>query len=134
LSGWLPFYFFKSKSWRLLIDMQILSRIAAIFGIISLGVIITEVINNTTWLPIRLQPVQIVIPAISFYLLYEAIIRVIRQKADRGEHASRAVRLLLRTTRSIYLILGIIALLSIPLLWWGVIKRLAAQAGEGKLF
>ena len=114
--------------------MQRLSRIAAVLGIISLGVIVAEVINNTTWLPIRLQPLQIVLPSVALYLLYEWTIRAIRRKADRGESAGKAARVLLGTTRSIYLILGIIALLSIPLLWWGVIKRLAALAGEGKLF
>ena len=114
--------------------MQVFSRIAAVFGIISLGVIVAEVINNTAWMPIRLQPIQIVLPSFTLYLLYELTIRAIRRKTDRGESVGRAVRVLLGTTRSIYLLLGIIALLSIPLLWWGVIKRLAALAGEGKLF
>ena len=114
--------------------MQIFSRIAGIIGIISLGVIVAEVINNTSWLPVRLQPVQIVLPAVALYLLYELVIRAVRQKTDRGESAGKTARVLLGTTRSIYLILGIVALLSIPLLWWGVMKRLAALAGKGKLF
>ena len=114
--------------------MQIFSRIAAVIGIVSLGVIVAEVINNTTWLPVRLQPVHIVLPAVALYLLYELTIHAVRRKADRGESVGRTFRVLLGTTRSIYLILGIIALLSIPLLWWGVIKKLAAMAGEGKFF
>ena len=114
--------------------MQIISRLAAICGIASLAVIVAEVINNTGWLPFRVEILHVVGPLLAFYLLYELAIRMIRQQADRREPVGRTARVLLRATRSIYLVLGIIALLSIPLLWWGVIKRLAAQAGAGKLF
>lgn len=114
--------------------MQIISRIAGMIGIACLGVIAAEVINNTTWLAFRLPVACFVVPLVALYLLYEFTIYSIRQKTGRGEPAGKAVRVLLGTSRSIYLILGIIALLSIPLLWWGVIKRLAAMAGEGKIF
>ena len=114
--------------------MQIISRLAAICGIVSLAVIVAEVINNTRWLPFRVEILFVVGPLLALYLLYELATRMIRQQADRREPVGRTARMLLRSTRSIYLVLGIIALLSIPLLWWGVIKRLAAQAGEGKLF
>ena len=114
--------------------MQIFSRLAAICGIASLAVIVAEVINNTRWLPVRVEILHVVVPLLALYLFYELAIRMIRQQADRREPAGKIARALLRTTRTIYLVLGIIALLSIPLLWWGVIKKLAAQAGEGKLF
>ena len=109
--------------------MQIVSRLAAICGIASLGVIVAEVINNTQWLTFRVQIFHVVVPLLALYLLYELAIRMLRQQTDRHEPAGKTARVLLRTTRSVYLVLGIIALLSIPLLWWGVIKRLAEQAG-----
>jgi hypothetical protein len=109
--------------------MQIVSRLAAICGIASLGVIVAEVMNNTQWLAFRVQISHVVVPLLVLYLLYELAIRMFRQQTDRREPVGRTARVLLRTTRSIYLVLGIISLLSIPLLWWGVIKRLAEQAG-----
>ena len=109
--------------------MQIISRLAAICGIASLAVIVAEVINNTRWLPVRVEILHVVVPLLALYLFYELAIRMIQQQTDRRQPAGKAARVLLRTTRSIYLIVGIIALLSIPLLWWGVIKRLAEQAG-----
>ena len=109
--------------------MQIISRIAALLGIASLGVIAAEVINNTAWLPFRVPIGHVVLPLMALYLLYELAVGRIRQQVDRGEPTGKVARSFLGTTRLIYLILGIVALLSIPLLWWGVIKRLAQQAG-----
>ena len=40
----------------------------------------------------------------------------------------------MQTISRIAALLGIIALLRIPLLWWGVINKLAALADNGKAF
>lgn len=109
--------------------MQFISRAAAVCGIASLGVIVAEVINNAGWLTFRVPIAHVVLPLLAVYLLYELAIRIIGQRTDRREPVGKAARALLGTTRLIYLVLGVIALLSIPLLWWGVIKRLAMQAG-----
>ncbi|KPJ76280.1 MAG: hypothetical protein AMJ54_12130 [Deltaproteobacteria bacterium SG8_13] len=109
--------------------MQIFSRLAAICGIAGLGVIVAEVFNNAHWLALRVQIAHVVLPLLALYLLYELAIRMVRQQTVHRGPVGKAARVLLGAARSIYCTLGIIALLSIPLLWWGGIKRLAEHAG-----
>jgi hypothetical protein len=109
--------------------MQVTRRIAAVGGIAGLGVIVAETINQTNWLAFRLQIATVVVPLTVTYLLYEVAVRLTRERIGNREPAAKAGRTLLVITRWAYIILGVIALLSMPLLWWGVIQRLAQQAG-----
>jgi hypothetical protein len=92
-------------------------------------VIVAEVVNNIESLTYQVKIAHGVVSLAAIYLLYEIASRLARQQTGRRVFVGKAARLLLATTRVTVTILGIIALLGIPLLWWGVIQRVAQQSG-----
>ncbi len=105
---------------------------ACAIGLTGLGVIIAEVINSLGWLEFHLAPLIVTVPMLSFYGLYEIVVHGMEQppKSIQAQTASRFIK----WTNVILSLIGLIFLLSIPLLWWGVIKRLAQSASQGDRF
>lgn len=105
---------------------------ACAIGLTGLGVIIAEVINSLGWSEFHLAPVIVTVPMLSFYGFYEIVVHRINQSAIsiRTQHVSTFIS----WTNAILSLIGLILLLSIPLLWWGVIKRLAQSSSQGGRF
>ena len=101
---------------------------ACAIGLTGLGVIIAEVINSLGWFEFHLAPFFVAVPMLFFYGLYEIVIHRIKQSATsiQAQKASTFIK----WTNVILSLIGLIFLLSIPLLWWGVIKKLAQSASQ----
>ena len=99
--------------------------IAGTLGLIGFGVILAEVVNNTMAWPIRIPPLGLSAALIIAFAINEVI-------ASRQGGAGFAWQGKYFRIRDLFLsLLGLIALISIPFLWWGVIKKLAAMAKSG---
>ncbi len=106
--------------------------IACGLGLAGFGVIIAEVINNTQLLEHRLQPYAVVIVILVIYAVHELLETRIKKKSTSPVGLDRTDKIFIVAYDVIYGLLGILMLLAIPYLWWGVIKRLAMLAKEGK--
>ena len=97
--------------------------IAGIIGLTGLGVIVTEVINSLQWFGFRLPPVVVAILILFFYVGYEFF----TLQFDQRKFPAMTPRLH-RLNQWYHFVIGLIGflfLLSIPFLWWEVIKRLS---------
>jgi hypothetical protein len=98
----------------------------------GLSVIITEVVNNFSSLDFRLKVHFVAIPVLLIFLLSELVINNFQNKANSSAVGKNKHQRII-TVYNLFLGLdGLIFLLSIPFLWWGVIKKLSMIANEGK--
>ena len=99
-----------------------LRLIAGTLGWAGLGIIIAEVLNNLEMFLFKLNLWHALLPA-AVFLLTELLIKqiAIRRRFAADDKYARA--------RSFYQwiigLIGLLFLLSIPFLWWEVIKKLA---------
>jgi hypothetical protein len=106
--------------------------IAGLFAWVGLGVIITEIINNSNLFAFRFK-VPFVAAAISLiFLLYQLMLKHFKKKANSSIEDEIRYRRVITLYRLFVWIIGLCCLLGIPFLWWGVIKKLATSAKEGK--
>ena len=104
--------------------------IAGLAGWFGLGVIITEILNNFNLFNFRLKVHFVVGPILLVFLLSELVLKKIENNANLFTNDGNKYK---RIINIYYLFLGLIGLcflLSIPFLWWGVIKKLAMSANE----
>ncbi|MHC4458917.1 MAG: hypothetical protein ACYS0I_17890 [Planctomycetota bacterium] len=101
-------------------------------GLAGFGVIIAEVINNAQLLEHRIQPYAVVTVILVIYASHELLETRIKKKSTSPVGLDRKDKILIAVYDVIYGLLGILVLLGIPYLWWGVIKRLAMLANQGK--
>lgn len=106
--------------------------IAGAVGLIGLGIIMTEVVNSLKWFESRLTPVVVTLPMLVFYGLYDFVAP--RTNHDAASIPNDRTGTLFRWINAVLSLIGLIFLLSIPFLWWGVIKRLAQSASQGGRF
>lgn len=100
-----------------------LSTGAACLGLAALGLVGAEALNKAGWLPGRVIPWHWSLALPLFYLVPRLLL------------ARRALSpAWTRTGRFLLGLAGLAALLAIPLLWWGVIRELAAAARRGQPF
>ena len=102
---------------------------AAGIGLTGLGIIVAEVINSLRWVEFRLTPVIITVPILIFYGLCEITVR--RKNQETTSTQAHGAGPVFSWMDAVLSLIGLLFLLSIPLLWWGVIKRLAQSASGG---
>ena len=94
--------------------------IAGVIAWFGLGVIITEILNNFNLFDFRLKVHFVAVPILLIFLLSELVKNYFKHQR-------------IITIYNLFLgLIGLIFLLSIPFLWWGVIKKLSMLANEGK--
>jgi len=104
--------------------------IAGLIAWLGLGVIITEILNNFNLFDFRLKVHFVAGPILLIFLLSQLILKHFENKANSSIDDENKYQ---RIINIYYLFLGLIGLcflLSIPFLWWGVIKKLAISANE----
>jgi cell division protein FtsX len=106
--------------------------IACGLGLAGFGVIIAEVINNAQFLGIKVKPYIVVIAFLAIFTVYELFIKRIKQKYISFAELKRKDKIVFTLYNLIYGIIGVLIFLGIPYLWWGVIKKLARMANDGK--
>ncbi len=106
--------------------------IACGLGLAGFGVIIAEIINNAQFLGIKVKPYIVVIAFLAIFTVHELFIERIKQKYISFAGLKRKDKIVLTLYNLIYGIIGVLMFLGIPYLWWGVIKKLAMMANEGK--
>ena len=102
---------------------------AGVIGLTGLGMIIAEVIDSLRWVEFRLSPIIITVPMLIFYGLCEITIQ--RKKKEATSMRPPRAGSIFSWMNAVLSLIGLIFLLSIPLLWWGVIKRLAQSVSWG---
>ena len=95
---------------------------AGMLGWIGLGIIIAEVINNLKILEFNLNLLQALLPA-AIYLVFELVL--IRMKSQSSIAADNKYARVKSIYQWILGLVGLIFLISLPFLWWEVIKKLA---------
>ena len=96
---------------------------AGTLGWVGLGIIIAEVINNYGFFDFKLTLPHALTPA-GVYLAFEIALRF-QPRRSNGTASAPA-----RISKIYHWILGLVGLLfliSLPLLWWEVIKKLAGS-------
>jgi hypothetical protein len=104
--------------------------IACGLGLAGFGVIIAEVINNAKLLEHRLQPYAVVIVILVIYAVHELLETRRKKKSTSPVGLDRKDKFFIVVYDVIYGLMGILMLLGIPYLWWGVIKKLAMLANK----
>jgi len=104
--------------------------IACGLGLAGFGVIIAEVINNANLLEHRLQPYAVVMVILVIYAVHELLEARIKKKSTSPVGLDRKDKFFIVVYDVIYGLIGILMLLGIPYLWWGVIKKLAMLANK----
>ena len=108
-----------------------------IVGLIAwfgLGVIIAEIINTTGLFGFRLKVLFVAGPIAILYLISQIALKYFERKAEEYSHAATWHRKIKTYYHLMLCIIGLCFLVSIPFLWWGVIKKLAMAANEGRRF
>jgi hypothetical protein len=96
---------------------------AAWFGI---GIVVAEAVNVAAVFDFRLRAMFVGAVFSMLYLALQLLLDFLRKQSERSAY---------RRLKFFYLlfvwIVGVLFLVSIPLLWWGVILKLATVANEG---
>ena len=106
--------------------------IAGLLAWFGLSVIITEAVNNFSWFDFRLKVHFAAVPVLLIFLLSELVIKNFQKKANSSAEDKNNHQRIITIYNLFIGLIGLIFLLSIPFLWWGVIKKLAMLANEGK--
>ncbi len=97
----------------------------------GLGVILAESLNASALLGLRLNAVSAGGAISAIYLLSQILLRHLEKKAGLSEKNQKNYARISRLYRIALWVLGLSCMVSIPFLWWGVIKKLAVSAKEG---
>lgn len=99
-----------------------LRLIAGTLGWAGLGIIIAEVLNNLEMFQFKLNLLHALLPAAVFLFTELLIKQMVLKKRIAADGKYARVR---RFYQWILGLIGLIFLISIPFLWWEVIKKLA---------
>ena len=105
--------------------------IAGFIGWFGLGVIIAEVFNNFQMVSFQLNPILTAASLALVYVILQVLLGHLAGRAAGSTDEAKTYRKLFAFYQVLLAIIGIGGLISIPFLWWGVIKRLAVSANEG---
>lgn len=106
---------------------RVIIGLLAWFG---LGVIIAEIVNNCNFLDFKLKALFVAVPISLTYLLFQLILSHYESKDNHCAKGTIQRRRVTTAYHTILLVIGLCCLASIPFLWWGVIKRIAASANQ----
>ena len=101
---------------------------AGIIGWAGFGVIVVEVVNHSEILNFRLDVPLAVIAILILYLLYEFTLLRIRAGRKLDPDSPNLFTRIGKGYKFLIGLAGLCVLITIPFLWWGVIKRLAMTA------
>lgn len=101
-----------------------LRLVAGTIGWIGLGIILAEVVNNLNLFSYRLALLHAMLPA-AVYLSFEIALKRVRSQRH-GKAGSGPARIELIYHWVVGLV-GVAFLVSLPFLWWEVIKKLAGS-------
>ena len=113
-------------------NMKISRLIAGLLAWFGLSVIYTEIINNFNLLGFKLKFYYVAIPVLVIFLFSELLINIYQSRANFLPDQINKRQPILTAYNLILGLIGLIFLVSIPFLWWGVIKKLAMVASQGK--
>ena len=111
-----------------------LRLIAGTTGAFLFGIIIAEIMNHFGSFDFKLPVLLIAAPLSLGFLFHELIIKRLVDKQNSSTHDESRFQKAITIYYTVLWIIGILAVLGIPFLWWGVIKKLAVLANEGKQF
>ncbi len=95
------------------------------------GVIAAEIFNSFEWFDYRVNVLFIAIPITLFSVISDIVLNTYKKKAKNSAGDERRYHAVLKRYRFLLGSIGISIFVLIPLVWWGVIKQLAALAGDG---
>ena len=94
-----------------------------------MGVIVGEILRRTELLPSAVPPIGVGMICVAGFLAHLWLSVSVNRLQDAGKPLGRRRRIFLEADRFVIALLFVLAAISIPYLWWGVIKQLAAGAG-----
>ena len=95
------------------------------------GVILAEVFNNFNLFNFKLE-VYFVAGSMSLtFLSVTLILKIYREKAKFSIENEKNYNQILNVYHIFLALIGLLGVLSLPFLWWGVIKKLATMANAG---
>ena len=105
--------------------------IAGLAGWLGLGIIIIEVMNSSRLFEFRLNPYWLTLLIVMVYCASFWISKIANRDPEAASSHHAFWQNLNLFFKWLYGLIGLIAVLSIPYLWWLVIKKLAGMAAEG---
>lgn len=103
-------------------------------GLAGFSVILTEMINSYHLFDFKMPLYLVAGPAILLFLFGDLGVKRLKARIESVEGGADVQQ---RILTGYNLLIGMILLafaVSIPFLWWGVIKKLTDMAGQGKYF
>ncbi len=96
------------------------------------SIILVEMINNFNLFSFQLNALGSAVLLTLVYLGFDASYLFFQKKAEATNEADRTrYQTIVKQYRIILGVIGLILVVSIPFIWWGVIKKLAGMAQEG---
>lgn len=102
-----------------------------ILTMFGLGVIVGETINNFEWFGQRLIPYRVGLTIAAAYGIAQLVLYKLRTNAEGSQENGSRYKRALGIYHAVMIAACVAVALSIPFIWWGVIKRLAAAASQG---
>ena len=97
----------------------------------AFGVIAAEIFNSFEILGERLNVLVVAVPAALFFMTSQGVLTYLKNNADDSPADEARYKMILKHYHLILGLLGFIAFIIIPFVWWGVIEKLAGLASEG---
>ena len=104
--------------------------IAVLLSWLGLGVIITEILNNSNLFDFRLKVYFVLGPILLIFLFSELILKHFKNRARSSKADENKYKRIITTYHLFLGLIGLCFLISIPFLWWGVIKKLAMLVNQ----
>lgn len=111
-------------------SQQIIRLMAGLLGVLCLSLVIAGCINAFGLFDFQVRTPHVALPLVLLLLLSQVIHKIENSAKEPPVGGKK------RIVTAYYSILGVLAialLISIPFLWWGVIKKVAGMASQGKI-
>ncbi len=102
-------------------------------GLLGFGAIAAEVINSFKLFAFRVEVPFVAVPLILIFVFSELVEKRLADKADIPAEGRDRYRRIIAIHYLILALLFIALVVSVPLVWWGAIKKLATMANQGKI-
>ncbi|MCB2228413.1 MAG: hypothetical protein KQH53_17165 [Desulfarculaceae bacterium] len=107
--------------------------ITSMLGVLGLSVIITESLNHFHLFGFPLKIPYLAVPGLLIYLWYEFSENILPGWMERRPGSVPKLARMIQANRIVIFLLFIGLAVLLPLLWWGVIRKMAAMANQGKV-
>jgi len=104
--------------------------VAISLGWFGLGFIIVEIMNSSNVIDYKLNATPIAALISLTYLFFQLALKFFKRKSSLVLHENKKYHIIKTVYQILYFIIGVACLISIPFIWWGVIKKLAISANE----